>query len=187
MQRYQLTPPETAGAETREIYLDFMRRTGSDRIPVYVQSLGHSPQLLRAYWEKTKGCLLEGQLPLLLKEMVVFVVSRTNGAAYCTACHAHAVLQLDRTITYRDLDRMVAGGGDFLPAAHQAAIRFAQRMAQDANAVDDAEFQALQDAGFSQDEVMELLGVIDLAIMFNTYTSGVRLPIDPEYLADVPT
>ena len=186
MQRFRLTPPESAGEETQQLYRDFMRQTGSVRVPIYIQSLGHDPRLLRAYWERTKGCLLGGTLPMLLKELVVFTVSRVNGAAYCSACHAHAVLRLDETLSYADLDRMVYEGDTaFLPPAHAAAIRFAQDLATNANQVEDQAFQALLDAGFSDAEVHELLGVVDLAMMFNTYTSAVQLPIDPEYQAEI--
>jgi alkylhydroperoxidase family enzyme len=56
-------------------------------------------------------------------------------------------------------------------------------MANDANAITDEDFDALSQAGFSPNEIKELLGVIDLAMMFNCYTSALRLPIDPQYKA----
>ena len=66
-------------------------------------SLRHNPTLVRAHWEKTRGCLLEGELPHVLREMAVFVVSRVNGAEYCSACDEHSALQLDPTLTHHDL------------------------------------------------------------------------------------
>ena len=57
-------------------------------------------------------------------------------------------------------------------------------MSEEVNAsVTDEDFEALQAAGFSDSEIKELLGVIDLAMMFNCYTSGMRLPLDPQYKA----
>jgi uncharacterized peroxidase-related enzyme len=184
MNRYTLTSYDQASPGTREVYDEFLRLSGAANPPVWMTSLGHNPTLIKAYWEKTRGCLLEGELPLVLKEMVIFVVSRVNGAEYCSASHAHAALQLDSTLTYHDLVHILDPNSKVpLPASHRAALEFASNMAQDANGVTDAEFEALGRAGFSDSEVKELLGVIDLAMMFNCYTSGMRLPLDPEYKA----
>jgi uncharacterized peroxidase-related enzyme len=182
MQRYTLTSYAQASAGTRAVYEEFMRLSGAAEPPIWMTSLGHNPTLVKAYWEKTRGCLLEGELPVAFKEIVVFVVSRINGAAYCSACHAHAALQLDPTLTYHDLVTILDPGSAVpMPAAHRAALKFAEKMAHDANAVTDQDFESLQQAGFSASEIKELLGVIDLAMMFNCYTSGMRLPLDPQY------
>lgn len=184
MQRYTLTPYASAAPASRAVYDEFMRLSGAAEPPVWMTSLGHNPTLIKAYWEKTRGCLLEGELPYVLKEMVVFVVSRENGAEYCTACHAHAVLQLDPTLSYADLVTILDPRGKVpLTRAHRAAVDFAALMARDANAVSDAAFADLSAVGFSDSEIKELLGVIDLAMMFNCYTSGLRLPLDPQYKA----
>lgn len=184
MQRYTLTAYDDASPGTREVYDEFLRLSGAAQPPVWMTSLGHNPTLIKAYWEKTRGCLLEGDLPHVLKEMAVFVVSRVNGAEYCSACHAHSALQLDPTLTYHDLVTLLDPQSQVpLPRAHRTALAFAEKMARDANSVSDEEFAALTTAGFSDSEIKELLSVIDLAMMFNCYTSGMRLPLDPEYKA----
>lgn len=184
MQRYVLTPYEQASSGTRAVYDEFLRLSGAAQPPNWMLSLGHNPTLVRAYWEKTRGCLLEGELPTVLKEMAVFVVSRINGAEYCSACHAHSALQLDPTLTYHDLVSILDPNSTVpLPASHRMALQFADKMARDANAVSDDEFEKLQKAGFTESEIKELLSVIDLAMMFNCYSSGMRLPLDPQYKA----
>jgi alkylhydroperoxidase family enzyme len=184
MQRYVLTQYEQAGPGTRAVYDEFLRLSGAAEPPIWMTSLGHNPTLVRAYWEKTRGCLLEGELPHVLKEMAVFVVSRVNGAEYCSACHAHSALQLDPTLTYHDLVSILDPRSSVpLPASHRMALQFADKMARDANAVSDDDFAQLLIAGLTESEIKELLGVIDLAMMFNCYTSGMRLPLDPQYKA----
>jgi len=184
MQRYNLTSYATASASTRQVYDEYMRLSGAAEPPIWMTSLGHNTTLLKAYWEKTRGCLIEGELPTSFKEIVVFVVSRVNGAAYCSACHAHAALQLDPTLTYQDLVSVLDPDADLpLPAAYRLALEFADRMARDANAISDADFDRLLQAGFSDGEIKELMGAIDLAMMFNCYTSALRLPLDPQYKA----
>jgi alkylhydroperoxidase family enzyme len=142
MQRYTLTPYSSASPATREVYDDFMRTTGATEPPVWLQSLGHSEALARAYWERAKGTLFAGHLPLPLKEMIVFVVSARHGARYCSACHAQAVLSLDKTLAFDDLQGFLRSGlGTQLPACYASVVRFASRVAADANAVGDEDFE----------------------------------------------
>lgn len=183
MARYELVPYDEANAEVRVVYDDFLRRTGSVDVPIWVQSLGSNVDLLRAYWERTKGSLLHGSLPMILKEMVIFVVSVENGARYCSAAHAHSVLSLDDTLDFEQLSTLTAVGDASvgLPHSHRAALDFAIAVARDPNSVTDDDYAALADADLTDQEIHEIQSLIDLAMMFNSYTSSKQLPLDPAY------
>jgi uncharacterized peroxidase-related enzyme len=184
MQRYILTEYENANPATREVYDDFMRTTGDTSVPLWIRSLGHNPALTRAYWERAKGTLFSGSLPLPLKEMIVFVVSAQHGARYCSACHAQNVLSLDKRLKFEDLQSFVAAGSlEDLPRCYSQVIAFAQKVTKDANALSDEDFGALLREGFSKQEICEIIAVIDLASMFNIYTSALNLDLDPQYRA----
>ena len=182
MKRYSLTEYEQADAEVRKIYDEFYRITGALRLPNWLKSLGDSSNQARGYWEKVKNCLIQGELPAILKELIVFIVSVRNGTPYCTACHAHAAISLDSSLRYEDLILLGANIDAIeMPTASKAALKFASKMAEDPAAMTDADFESLRAAGFTKSQVKEILGVIDVAVMFNTYTLGVQLEIDPEY------
>lgn len=184
MQRYILTEYEDACPETREVYDDFMRMTAETSVPVWVKSLGHNPALVRSYWERAKGTLFSGSLPLPLKEMIVFTVSAKHGARYCSACHAQNVLSLDQAVKFDDLQSFVKAGSEWnLPAYYERVVAFASKVIEDANQVTDEDFEELMDEGFSKEEICEIIAVIDLASMFNIYTSTLRLDLDPHYRA----
>jgi len=186
MQRYTLTDYQTASPGTRDVYDDFMRTTGAAEVPIWIQSLGHSAPLARAYWERAKGTLFAGNLPLPLKEMIVFVVSARNGARYCSACHAQNVLSLDKALAFEDLQALLKPGpesGFQLPAYYASVVDFATKVVADANGVQDEDFEVLLDEGFSKEEIGEIIAVIDMATMFNVYTSSLRLDLDPQYRA----
>ena len=184
MQRYTLTEYADASRETRAVYDDFMRTTGATEVPIWLKSLGHSAPLARAYWERARGTLFAGNLPLPLKEMIVFVVSARNGARYCSACHAQNVLSLDKTLAFDDLKDLLRADGSFtLPPYYAAVVDFAGKLTEDPNGLDDADFEALMDEGFSKTEICEIIAVIDMATMFNVYTSSLRLDLDPNYRA----
>lgn len=184
MQRYSLTEYKDAPPATREVYDDYMRVTGATSPPVWIKSLGHSPELARAYWERAKGTLFAGHLPLALKELIVFVVSAQHGAKYCSACHAQNVLNLDKSLEFKDLQTFLKSkGGIHLPPAHTKVVKFVTKLAADANSVSDEDFEELMDAGFSKDEIGEIIAVVDMASMFNVYTSAMQLHLDPDYRA----
>jgi len=184
MQRYVLTTYTDASPETREVFDDYMRQTGALSVPIWLQSMGHSAALARAYWERAKGTLFAGSLPLPLKEMIVFVVSAKNGARYCSACHAQCVLSLDKTLEFGDLKSFLESPSGYqLPIYYRDVVDFATKVVADANAVTDADFEALLESGFSNEEICEIIAVIDMATMFNVYTTVLRLDLDPEYRA----
>jgi len=184
MQRYTLTEYADASPKTQAVYDDYMCTTGATAVPVWLKSMGHSPDLVKAYWERAKGTLFGGNLPLPLKEMIVFVVSAKNGARYCSACHAQCVLNLDKGFSLDDLKAAVRSDTDFtMPAYYHGVVNFAAKVAQDANNVEDEDFEELMEEGFSKEEICEIIAVIDLATMFNVYTSALRLDLDPDYCA----
>ncbi len=184
MQRYTLTDYDEASPDTRAVYDDFMRTTGESAVPIWMQSLGHSAPLARAYWERAKGTLFSGSLPLPLKEMIVFVVSARHGARYCSACHAQNVLSLDKTLSFDELHSFVTAGTErVLPPYYEQVVAFAEKVIADANQVTDEDFENLMDEGFSREEICEIIAVIDLASMFNIYTSALKLDLDPNYRA----
>lgn len=184
MQRYTLTEYADAAPGTREVYDDYMRTTGATSVPLWLRSMGHSASLTRAYWERAKGTLFGGNLPLPLKEMIVFVVSAKNGARYCSACHAQNVLKLDQTVGFDDLQKFLkSDNGGALPAYYRTVVKFATKVAENANCVEDKDFEELMDEGFSKEEICEIIAVIDMACMFNVYTSSLQLDLDPDYRA----
>ena len=184
MQRYILTEYDEASSGTKSVYDDYMRTMGATSVPVWLRSMGHSESLARSYWERAKGTLFGGRLPLPLKEMIVFVVSAKNGARYCSACHAQCVLNLDKALSFEDLKAAVQTNPDFqLPFYYRSVVDFASKVAENANLIEDEDFENLMDEGFSKQEICEIIGVIDLATMFNVYTSTLRLDLDPDYCA----
>lgn len=184
MQRYTLTEYAQASAATREVYDDFMRTTGATEVPVWIKSLGHSAPLTRAYWERAKGTLFSGSLPLPLKEMIVFVVSAKHGARYCSACHAQNVLSLDTGISFDNLRSYLdSGPAKNLPPYYHNVIHFAAKVVDGANDLTDTDFDTLMEEGFSLEEICEIIAVIDMATMFNVYTSALKLDLDPQYRA----
>ncbi|MEM8737756.1 MAG: carboxymuconolactone decarboxylase family protein [Planctomycetota bacterium] len=179
-----LTRYEDATPEVREIYDEIRQTLGVDELPHWVLAFGGHARLLRGNWEKVRWTLVESDLPPLLRELILFAVSIQRGSKYCSACHAHAALQVDKSLSYEDLRGLSeAGTYNGLPESFRVAIDTAVKAATDPATVGEAEFTALTEQGFCRQEIGEVLAHADLAVMFNTITMTYDLPVDEAYHA----
>jgi alkylhydroperoxidase family enzyme len=177
----ELVEYDAAHRDVRDIYDDIKATLGVVQLPNWVKAMGGNATLLRGNWEKTKAVLAAGALPPLLKELVIFYISTRRGSEYCSACHAHAALQIDRSLTMADLMGIARGELATLPASYQVALEVTSTAALDPASLSDGDFARLREVGFSEDEMPELLALADLSVMFNTITMTYRVPLDPEY------
>ena len=126
-------------------------------------------------------------MPYILKELVIFIVSVTNGSPYCSAAHSHSILATSRSLSFNDLIALAQDLDSVqLPEASRAAMKFAKKMATDPNIITDEDFAKLTDAGFEDQHIAEILSVIALAIMFNNITIAMQLPLDEGYRPVLP-
>lgn len=182
--RHALVEFDEAPKLVQGVYSDYLCATNSFDVPNWLKSLGHSDLQAGVLWQSAKNIMMKGELPQVLKELVIFVVSVTNGSPYCSSAHGHALLALDRTLTFDDLIKLTK---DFdsvpLPPASKVAIKFAAKVAKDPISLDDSDFEQLRKVGYSHVQIGELLEVIMLGNMFNTYAITMQLPLDEGYQA----
>lgn len=171
-----------ASPETREIYLEIKNTLGIPNLPNWVKALGAYPNLLKANWEKAKNTIVEGTIPPLLKELLIFKVSVMNSSPYCSACHAHSALQLDKSLDYEDLVKLSQGEMlNQLPEPYQVALEIVPRVTKDPSSLTETDMKRLKDQGFSENEIMELFAQGDIALMFNAITMLYNVPLDEGY------
>ena len=109
MKRQTLVEYEEASPEVQEIYNEIMETTGAPTVLNFLKALGQNEKVLRAVWSMLKYTIIEGEIPALLKQLILFRISIVAGNQYCTALHGHAVLNMDPTLTYDDLIAMSEG------------------------------------------------------------------------------
>ena len=180
MKRNTLVEYEDASPEVQAIYDEIMNTMGLPGVLNSLKALGHNPIVLRGVWSMLKATLIEGEIPELLKQLILFRISIVAGNEYCTSLHAHAALNLDPTLTYDDL--MALSGGDCsanMPSSFPVAINIISRAALESKNIADPEWKfedELRDEGFSDSEIDELLAVGYFSVMMNMLTDTYEVP-----------
>jgi alkylhydroperoxidase family enzyme len=169
-----------ASPEVQAIYDEIMMTMGSDSVFNFLKTLGHNEHVLRALWSMLKGTVIEGEIPALLKQLILFKISIKAGNQYCTRLHGHAALNLDPTLTYDDLVALSEGACSVdLPASFPVAIDIVARASLDSKSVEDPGWdfeEELRDEGFSESEIDELLAVGFFSVTMNMLTDTYDVP-----------
>ncbi len=185
MKRHVLISYADATPGVKAIYDEGMAVMGLTEVPNWMMSMGTNEYVLKANWEKFKHVVLTGSVPMLLKQLILFVISINTGNRYCTAAHGHAALSLDKTLTYQDLLSLAEGRAyGTLPKSFQVAIEVVTRAALHPKDVAGELFNfedRLRDEGFTEQEVDELMAQADFGVMMNTITAILDIPVDQEF------
>jgi alkylhydroperoxidase family enzyme len=180
MKRQTLVEYEDASPEVQELYDEIMATMGAPTVLNFLKALGHNENVLRAVWSMLKYTIIEGEIPALLKQLILFRISIVAGNQYCTALHGHAALNMDPTLTYDDLIA-ISEGRDVaqMPLAFQVAVDVITRLALQPKRVADEDFDfedQLRDEGFSEREIDELIAQAHFGVMLNVMTDIFDIP-----------
>jgi alkylhydroperoxidase family enzyme len=178
---------ETSPA-VRAIYDEIMDTMGTTSVLNFLQALGHNEHALRGVWSMLKETVIDGQIPALLKQLILFKISTIAGNQYCTKLHGHSALNLDPTLTYDDLVALSGGACSAnLPPSYSVAIDIVSRTALESKSVEDPDWDfedQLRDEGFSESEIDELLAVGFFSIMMNKLTDTYDVPWESPFPPD---
>ena len=178
---------EDATPGVKEIYDDVMSTMHRTDLPNWIKYLGGNEKILKGNWEKFKWTIVDGELPMLLKQVIMFIVSRHYGSRYCIAAHAHAALDVDKTLKYEDLLSLSEGAGyEKLPASYKAAIEVGVKCTLKPQEVTGADIDLLREEDYSEEEILELISQADVGVMFNIITMTAGIPMDEDYKRHLP-
>ena len=185
MKRNTQVEYEDASLEVRAVYDEIMDAMGSPAVPNFLKALGHNPHALRAVWSMLGETVIEGEIPALLKQLILFKISIVAGNEYCTSLHGHAALNLDPTLTYDDLVALSGGACKAdLPPSFPVAIDIVSRASLEPKSVEDPAWdfeEQLRDEGFSESEIDELMAVGYFSVMMNMLTDTYDFPWESQF------
>jgi alkylhydroperoxidase family enzyme len=181
MKREVLVEYKDASPATQAIYDEVMEVSGSPEVFNFLKAFGNNERVLSALWAMLRYTLLEGDVPALLKQLILFRISVEYGNTYCASFHGRTVLRLDPTISYEELTSMSTKMNMDLPASYGVAIELITQMALRPKTVNDDDFDfedQLRDEGFSEPEIDELISVAGFGVLLNTVTDIIHIPTE---------
>lgn len=150
-------------------------------VPNVLAAYGFAPEKLRAFSQMYNNMMLgESELSKAEREMIAVVVSAHNHCWYCLVSHGASLRQLTgdpalaETIAanYRHAD---------ITAAQRAMLDFALKMTRASAEIEEADRQALRDAGFSDRGIWDIAEVAAFYNMSNRMSSAVAMRPNDEY------
>lgn len=143
-------------------------------VPNLMKLLGQSPAALEGYLSLSDA-LGKGLLDAKLRESLALAVAEFNGCDYCLAAHSY----IGKNLVRLGEDQIAqARDGRAADPRHDAALRFARRVAQERGRVQDADLAALRAAGFGDAETLEIVLNVAVNVRTNYVNSVARTDID---------
>lgn len=138
--------------------------------------MARHPAMLKAFLPFMQSILGPGKIDPVLKRLMGVISSSTTGCQYCTAHATHQAHIRSETDTKIEAVWEFEQS-DLFSKPEKAALRFAMYAAMVPNAVTDEMMQELK-AYYSEDEIVEMLGVISLYGFLNRWNASLATPIE---------
>jgi uncharacterized peroxidase-related enzyme len=142
-------------------------------VPAMFRAAAHAPAALASLWGAF-GALGGGRLPTALTETLAVAIANRNGCEYCLAAHT----ALGRKAGVSGVALIDAQAGHSADPRTAAALRFALAVVEQRGPVADADWQALDAAGFTSEERVELLAHVALNLYTNYLNLALDVPVD---------
>jgi uncharacterized peroxidase-related enzyme len=158
-----LTPIDVAAAgnDTRELFGAVEQRL--KRVPNMLRLMGHSPAILGGYLQFTEA-FGHSRLSPRLRSLITVAVSELNGCDYTLS----TAIALGRREGLTDDEFTLARRLEASDPKTTAALQFAATAVRERGQVSPAEVVGLRDAGFSDEEIVEIITAVALT-MFRNY------------------
>jgi len=155
-------------------------------VPNVFLGFAHRPDEFRAFFAYHDALLLRDGGPDGLtkgeKEMIIVATSGANGCLYCVVAHGAILRIYEKAPLIADQLAVNYRKADITPR-QKAMLAFAMKVCNDSAAVGDADFAALREHGFSDEDAWDIAGITALFGLSNRMANVISLrPNDEFYL-----
>lgn len=141
--------------------------------PNMFKAVSNSPAALQSMWAAF-GALGAGTLGAQLGEQIAVAIANFNRCEYCLA--AHTLLGQKAGASAAEMAAAQVGQSD--DARTAAALRFALKVVRDRAQLIDGDLAQLQEAGFTDEQVAEIMAHIALNLYTNYINVALDVPVD---------
>ncbi|ALD93569.1 carboxymuconolactone decarboxylase [Cupriavidus gilardii CR3] len=141
--------------------------------PNMFKAMANSPAALQSMWGSF-GALGGGVIPARLGEQIAVAIANRNACEYCLAAHT----ALGRKAGASAEEMSAAQGGESSDPKTAAALRFALKLVEARGQVNDADVRAVREAGFNDEEIVEIVAHVALNLFTNYVNVAFAVPVD---------
>jgi uncharacterized peroxidase-related enzyme len=179
--RLQVPAADEVPDEVKELWTKPLERLGF--VPNVLRVFALRPNHLLAWWayydELMRG---ESGLTKAQREMIAVVVSATNRCHYCVVSHSAALRKLTEDPGFVD---QLATGYKYakLDDRERAMLDFAVKLTEVSDRCGEEDVEALREAGWNDEEIMDIAQVAAMFNFTNRLASGLGWVPNPEYFS----
>jgi len=179
--RYPIPRLEDLPDDIRARMLEVQERAGF--IPNVFLTLAHRPDEFRAFFAYHDALMLrESGLTKAEREMIVVATSGANDCLYCIVAHGAILRIYAKNPLVADQVAVNYRKADIAPR-QKAMLAFALKVATNSVAIDDADFTALAEHGFSTEDVWDIGAIAAFFALSNRMANMINMrPNDEFYL-----
>lgn len=169
MSRVETLPQNKASPAVQELYKAIEKKMG--KVPNIMQTMGHSPAVLKGYLG-LNDAVSQTSLNPKLREEIAIIVGQTNHCNYCLSAHS----AIAKGAGISDNEILQARKGLSSDPKTQAILAFAKTVVEKKGAVNDQDVADLKAKGVTDAELTEII----LAISLNMFTNYFNHITDPK-------
>src|SRR5947209_11665408 len=179
--RFPVPSLDAVPDDIRARILEVQQKAGF--VPNVFLAFAHRPDEFRAFFAYHDALLLrESGLSKGEKEMVIVATSGANRCLYCVVAHGALLRIYEKKPLLADQVAVNHHKADLTPRQH-AMLDFALKVCNDAASVGEADFAALREHGFSDEDAWDIAGITALFGLSNRMANVISLrPNDEFYL-----
>jgi len=171
MSHVPLLTAATAAADSKALLEQIHQAFGAT--PNMFKAVAHSPAALKSMWGSF-AAFGKGSLDAQVGEKIAVAVADRNACEYCLAAH----VALGRKAGASAEDMAAAQMGEARDPKTAAALRFALKLVNERGHVSGADVDAVRQAGFSDEQVVEILAHVALNLFTNYVNVAFEVPVD---------
>ncbi len=177
--RFPVPPIEGAPADVRARILEVQDKAGF--VPNVFLVLARRPDEFRAFFAYHDALMLrEGGLSKAEREMIVVATSGANQCHYCVIAHGAILRIYDKNPLIADQVAVNYRKADLTPR-RRAMLDFAMKVALRSAEIEDADFAALRDHGFTDEDAWDIAAIAAFFAMSNRLANASNMRPNDEF------
>ena len=152
-------------------------------VPNVFVTLAHRPDEFRAFFAYHDALMLkEGGLTKAEREMIVVATSGANDCLYCIIAHGAILRIYAKNPLVADQVAVNYRKADITPR-QKAMLAFAMKVATNSVAIEDADFSALHEQGFSDEDIWDIGAIAAFFALSNRMANLIAMRPNDQFYA----